>query len=181
MREIYWRWKPSAASHRGQLDIPKDHNSEWFLFQQVLFRRVIIPKFLFIPKGHYSGKFNPEGSLFRRFLFRRVVIPKFVMTIRDNSLQNNYPSGCKPFETTTLRNNIDMHPKSQVRISVTYPMSSSGPPFRWSELYSWPIYFQQRSESLEMIQVSTILIHINMFTGLSSHCTREWHSVYLST
>ena len=35
-------------NYTGQLDIPKDHNFEWFLF-----RRIIIPK-IFIPKGHYS-------------------------------------------------------------------------------------------------------------------------------
>ena len=39
----------------GQFDIPKDHNSEWFLF-----RKVIISK-IFIPKGYYSKDFYPKG------------------------------------------------------------------------------------------------------------------------
>ena len=44
----------------------------------------------FIPNGHYSEKFYPEGSSFWRLLFRRVVIPKFrIMTLQNKFSWNN--------------------------------------------------------------------------------------------
>ena len=63
---LHTKWyKKISSIKRGQLDIPKGHNSEWFLFQKVLFRGVIIPKFFFlISKGHYSEDFYPERPLF---------------------------------------------------------------------------------------------------------------------
>ena len=63
----------NQVSCRGQLDIPKGHNSKWVLFLKVLFRRVIIPKFFYLKR-----------SLFRRFLSRRVIIPNFRVTILLN-------------------------------------------------------------------------------------------------
>ena len=79
-----------ALTKWGQLDIPKGHNSEWFLFRKVL-----------ISKGHYSEEFYPEGSLFQRFFFlsRRVIIPKiFIQKGRYPEFRNNDPPGFKSLD-----------------------------------------------------------------------------------
>ena len=57
--------RPQQIVYRGQLDIRKGHNSEWFLFWKVFISKGHYSDFFFIPKGHYS-----EGSLFQIKTFR---------------------------------------------------------------------------------------------------------------
>ena len=76
--DIQVQWLLSFTSFKGkmgvgQLDIPKGHNSKWFLFQ-----RVIIPKF---------------------FNLKKVIIPKtFIPKCRYSEFWNNDPSGLKSLE-----------------------------------------------------------------------------------